>query len=214
MKITDRSKKRPRIWIDKKDIDLLAEHYPDSTPEEMIKLFNGRFTSVQITHKAIKLLIRKSEDYMKRFGRDESGKITGERSSWNKGIKYNAGGRSVLTRFKPGSKPKNHRPVGSTRVCSKDGYILVKIEEGIYKYRLLHREVWKKTHGKYPPPGSVVIFKDGNRKNCDPNNLSLITRKELMQLNTVQNMPDDLRKVIALKASLTRRINGNYGTKK
>ena len=40
---------------------------------------------------------------------------------------------------------------------------------------LKHRYIWQQHHGEVPK-GSMVVFKDGNRKNTDISNLLLITR--------------------------------------
>lgn len=126
---------------------------------------------------------------------------------WNKGMKgYDAGGRARKTRFKPGSVPPNRRPVGSTRL-TKEGYIEIKIEEGNRKWRLLHREVWKRHFGEYPAKDMVIVFKDGNRLNTDISNLELISRRELMDRNTVQNYPEEVKEVVRLRGVLTRKIN-------
>lgn len=128
---------------------------------------------------------------------------------WNKGMKgYLPGGRNHETRFIKGSIPKNHRPVGSIRT-NVHGYLEIKIEEGIHKWRLLHREIWKQHHGSYPPKGSAIVFKDGNKENCQIDNMQLLTRKQLMQRNIVHNLPETIKNVIALKTRLTRLINGN-----
>lgn len=66
------------------------------------------------------------------------------------------------------------------------------------KWRLLHREVWKQHHGEYPPRGTALIFKDGNRQNCDINNLELITRKQLMTRNSIHNYPQEIIEVTRL----------------
>lgn len=126
---------------------------------------------------------------------------------WNKGLKgIDVGGRSKQTRFKKGTIPKNHRPVGSIRT-NVEGYLEIKTEEGMYKWRLLHREIWKQHHGAYPPKGSVIIFKDGNKTNCQIDNLQLLTREQLMQRNTIHNLPESIKNVIALNRSITLFIN-------
>ena len=77
----------------------------------------------------------------------------------------------------------------------------------MHKWRLLHRENWKKKHGKYPKNGQAIIFIDGNKLNCDISNLALITRQELMLKNSVHNLPAPLRQVIQLTGALRRRVN-------
>lgn len=187
-------------------IRILAKHYPDKTPGEMNKLLSGVFTVDQTADKAKKLGIRKSDAYRARFGIGENGCRTRGSLPWNKGIRFEAGGKSGVTRFKPGSIPPNWRPVGSTRI-TRDGYVEIKTAEGMFKWRLRHREVWKEHHGEYSPRGTAIIFRDGNRQNCDIDNLELLTRKQLMARNSIQNYPDEIKEVTHLRASITRKIN-------
>lgn len=126
---------------------------------------------------------------------------------WNKGIKFEAGGRSVSTRFKKGTRPPNHRPVGSTRV-TKDGYLEIKIEKGLHKWRLLHREIWKTHNGSYPKKSEAIVFIDGDKQNCSIENLKLVSRCDLMKMNSVQNYPENVKEVIRLKSVLRRKLNG------
>ena len=99
---------------------------------------------------------------------------------WNKGLKWDSGGRSHETRFKPGNMPHNHRPVGSERI-SKDGYIEVKVAEP-KTWKGKHVVIWEREHGPRPK-GHKVIFADGNRRNFDPENLILVSSAELCRMN-------------------------------
>ena len=161
-------------------------------------MFSGRYTAGQISRKARNNGVCKSQAYRQAHGIDANGRMVANNKPWNKGIRFQAGGRAVLTQFKPGSSPPNKRMVGETRI-TKDGYIEIKTEEGKDKFKLLHRENWKKEHGQYPPPGTALIFKDGDKTNCDVSNLQLVTRQELMQMNSVHRLPEELKQVIAMK---------------
>jgi HNH endonuclease len=99
---------------------------------------------------------------------------------WNKGKKGTTGWST--TRFKAGAVPPNHRPVGSERKCATDGYIYVKVAEGIGQYRLKQRVIWEQHHGPIPP-SNMVVFLDNNRENFDIENLALVSRGELAVLN-------------------------------
>lgn len=99
---------------------------------------------------------------------------------WNKGIKWDSGGRSHETRFKPGQMPHNHKPVGSERI-SKDGYVEIKVAEP-KTWRGKHVIEWEKLHGPRPK-GHKVIFADGNRRNFSPDNLILVSSAELVRMN-------------------------------
>lgn len=84
------------------------------------------------------------------------------------------------TMFSKGHIPSNHKPVGSERI-SKDGYIEVKVQEP-NKWKLKQRIVYEELKGKIPE-GSTIIFLDGNKLNCNIDNLKCITRSELLYLN-------------------------------
>ena len=200
-------RKQRQTWTPEQE-QVVRDHYADTEPERMIALLDNIFSSVQIGHKAKQLGVRKSAEYCQQHGCSETGQRVKGHTPWNKGTNYNAGGKSPQHRFRPGAVPKNLRPVGSIRV-DVDGYVQIKIAEGKLQWRLLHRENWKKHHGKYPPPGCALLFKDGNKQNCDIENLELVTRKQLMALNSIQNYPEEIREVTHLRAVITRRINDN-----
>lgn len=71
------------------------------------------------------------------------------------------------------------KPVGSERL-DKDGYIRVVVDGG--KERLKHHLVWERENVPVKPD-EVLIFLDGDRKNCEIENLFLLKRKFLGQLN-------------------------------
>ena len=112
------------------------------------------------------------------------------------------------TMFKKGNKPHNTKPVGSINVrLDSDGrpYQYIKIKDS--HWELLQRYVWTQAHGEIPP-GSVVIFLDGNYLNCELNNLQVISRKENMARNTIQRYPAELQEVMKLTSKLKRKTNG------
>ncbi len=112
---------------------------------------------------------------------------------WNKGMKgINTGGEA--TQFKPGHRPANWVPLGSERV-NGDGYVDVKVRDGQLQknWKGKHIIVWEKHHGRSAPPGHAVIFGDGNKRNFDPENLILVTRKQLVRLNQKKLIQGDAR---------------------
>lgn len=199
-----RHTKKPQYWTSEQK-KILIENYADSTPQQMIELLNGVFDMAQISKKAQRIGIRKSDDYKLR--EINKGRLPPGNIPWNTGQHYNAGGKAKDTQFKPGSTPPNTCAVGTQRVNDK-GYIEIKIEEGEgrKKWKLLHREVWQRNHGK-PPKGSIIIFKDHNKNNCAIENLQLITKEQLMLENSGHNYSEDLKEVMRLKAAITRKIN-------
>lgn len=142
-----------------------------------------------------------------------SGQFVDGDTPWNtntKGLmKPNAGS------FKPGSKPSNQNDFGHERICPKDHYILIKIDEinphtgfrGRYVHK--HRWVWEQHYGKVPE-GKIVSLIDGNKQNCDPSNLELIDRGILARFNKNQlskapcEIKPALRTLIKLQVSVNR----------
>lgn len=93
--------------------------------------------------------------------------------------------------------------VGDTRINSM-GYVDVKLAEGIWNG--LHRENWKKCYGSYPPKGFAITFKDGDKINCDIDNLTLISLKDILKKNDIRNMPQELQDVIRTQCIIKRMI--------
>jgi hypothetical protein len=124
--------------------------------------------------------------------------------SWNLGRKGYMGANR--TSFRKGNSPANRQPLGTERVDSKDGFILVKIAErnpytgAATRYKHKHVHVWETLNGPVPK-GHVVSFRDGIKANCEPDNLMLLTRAELLVLNQhgYKDLPAELKpSVLAL----------------
>lgn len=108
--------------------------------------------------------------------------------------------------FKIGHTPHNHQPVG-TEIVVEDGYVKVKVAEP-KQWKWKHRMVWEAHNGNIPP-GHNIQFKDGNRQNCDINNLYMISRKvQLKEQNSMYaRYPEEVVANIKALGSLTRSIN-------
>ena len=83
--------------------------------------------------------------------------------------------------FERGKKPPNYVPVGTEKVRPSNGYVWVKIAEP-KKWRMKQLLVWEEAHGPIPE-GYKVYFKDGDRQNCELDNLMLIEQRVLGSLN-------------------------------
>lgn len=100
--------------------------------------------------------------------------------------------RTKGTRFQKGQPSRKKKPIGSTRVCSKDGYVLVKVA-GKKACQLKHRVIYEEHYGPIPK-NMVVTFVDGNRLNLDITNLLLISQRENSLINKkgLRNDDEDL----------------------
>lgn len=71
----------------------------------------------------------------------------------------------------------------------------------------VHRIVWREA-GRDIPPRHALVFRDGNKRNFDLNNLELVTRQELMRRNSYHNnYPKAIGELIQLRGALVRKIN-------
>ena len=133
----------------------------------------------------------------------------------NKGVKMTAEMYEMVkpTMFKKGNKPANTKPAGTINVRADSSgrlYQYIKIKD--CHWELLQRYVWTKANGEIPP-GSVVIFLDGNYLNCELTNLQVISRRENMARNTIQRFPAELQEIMKLTCKLKRKTNGKQQTK-
>lgn len=195
--------RQPRKWTKEKVEDLIRL-YQDNSTKDIAYLLG--FTAGAINNKAHLLGIKKSIEFIRIFLKG------GERTRFAKGnIPWNVGLKGVNnppkhTLFKSGHKPKNHKPVGSLRK-SRDGYLEIKVAEGLKQWKPLHHKTWFDHHGEYPKKGFVLIFKDGNKDNFEINNLDLISKADIIALNTINRFPAELRELIFLSSKLKRKLN-------
>lgn len=117
-------------------------------------------------------------------GRFEAGHVPA-----NKGIKGVCASGCEKTWFQKGHIPSDHRPVGSERIDSKDGYTLVKVEEPSV-WKLKQHVVWEQHHGPIPD-GYKIIFLDQDKSNFDINNLALVSSSELLTMNRHKLISND-----------------------
>jgi hypothetical protein len=124
----------------------------------------------------------------------------------------------ATTQFKPGERrgiaEKNWCPIGTIR-SDAEGYLRIKVREGrkgeAYGFGntkiwpLLQRHVWEQHRGPIPD-GHAVVFKDGDRANCDIGNLEVISRRDLMLRNSSQRWGKEVFEVIQLRGALNRKL--------
>jgi hypothetical protein len=114
------------------------------------------------------------------------------------------------TMFKPGNRPHNWKPDGSI-VERKDTdlsgrvYLYYKIRDS--KWILYHNKIWIDANGPIPNK-HIIIFKDGNTRNCQLDNLQCISMKENVIRNSIQRFPKEIIEVIKLTSKLNKTING------
>lgn len=210
---------KKRHWTPAEDT-AIRDLYPTQSAYEIGEILNR--SARMIWNRASELGIKKPREAIAERARKRSNDPNhGSRATrfqpgltpWNKGKPFHAGGRSVDTQFKPG-KPRTgkaaalYRHVGSLRI-NADGYIDRKINDDKPYYKRWkgeHLVIWEAANGPVPA-GCAVIFKDGNKRNFDLDNLELITRREMMLRNTVHRHGPEIAGLSQLRGALKRQIN-------
>lgn len=104
------------------------------------------------------------------------------------------------TMFKKGQPPRNAKPIGYERL-GKDDYIEIKTAQG---FRSKHRAIWEAKFGPVPK-SHIVIFRDGDKRNFDIDNLELISRVESVRRNRFVFAPE-FREVLGVINQLQKAI--------
>jgi len=184
---------RLRIYTEEQTA-FIKENYKGRSIKDMTALFNSRFRAEK-TELQIRSFVHNRSITSGRTGRFPKG-----HKPWNTGSKGQGLTRANITSFKKGDIPANRKPIGSERIDSKDGFVLIKIREcdpytGFpTRYKLKHVRMWEKANGPVPE-GMVVAFVDGDRTRCELDNLMLISRAQLLYLNGhgYRDTPDELK---------------------
>jgi hypothetical protein len=111
---------------------------------------------------------------------------SGRTGCFEKGSKpWNTGTKGVCKpnsgNFKKGQISWNKKPVGYERICSKDGYVLIKTAEPNV-FELKHRVIWEKENGPVPM-NQVLAFKNQDKTDCRLDNLILMSRTDMVRYN-------------------------------
>lgn len=191
----------PKRLFSTEQVQFIRDTYVDISSRELADQFNAEF-GTSFSRQQIFSFVHKNKINSGRTGRFEKG-----HSTWNKGIKGCIGPN--VTSFKKGHRPKSWKPIGSERIDSKDGYILVKIAErdphsgAPTRYKMKHVHAWEGAKGPVPK-GHAVIFKDGDKLNCTLSNLLLVSRTELLILNMhrYREAPEEVKPSILALAKL------------
>lgn len=213
-----------RRWTDD-EIAILRDLFPNHRTEDVATMI-GRSTTIT-AQKANNIGLRKSAEYLASPAsgrllpgdtRGLSGRIQPGQTPWNKGIKFEPGGRSAETRFKAGLRPHNTRAVGDTKL-TKDGTLVRKISDATGKrcnrWRAVHELVWTEANGPLPPK-HIVVFRPGMAtakvEEITLDRVECISLAENMRRNTVHNYPPEIARLLILRGALNRQINKRSST--
>ena len=184
----------------KEHLDWLKENYPSMSRREIAESFNREFNLSRSYNSVIACL----KNHKIKSGR--TGSFKKGQTAWNLGLKGYMGRN--ITSFKKGRVPHNQRPLWSERIDS-DGYVKLSIPAKnrntgfATRYKNKHVWIWEQENGPVPT-GHVVIFKDGDNRNFEKDNLVLVTRRELLSLNQhgYKQHPEELKPSVLALAKL------------
>ncbi|MAC81463.1 MAG: HNH endonuclease [Rhodobacteraceae bacterium] len=176
-------------WIEySKDELAWIEANSTRTRREAHADFQGTFARPDVSLSNFNSLCKRKGWMTGRTGQYNKG-----RTPENKGMKCapGTGGRhpnARKTQFKKGHQPHTWRGAGHERICSKDGYVVMIVDEPnpwtgaatrpVHK----HRYLWEKANGPIPE-GHVLKCLDGDKTNTDPSNWELIPQALLPRLS-------------------------------
>lgn len=218
-KVLKLTKLKKKFYFSPEQTEELIKIYPTTSNDDIAAKFGCTRRSVNGI--ASKMGLKKDPEYMLRITQ----KLAKDLGESGKGFRFKQGntppnkGKKMdefmtpeqmiqfkLHQKKKGDRPHNWLPVGS-EVITDEGYVTVKLAEGMYNWEHKHRIVWELHHGPIPK-GYNVQFKDGNRLNCDDvKNLYLISREEQLRTeNTICRYPNELRTAISYLSKLNKQI--------
>ena len=160
--------------------DYILENYKGVGPKNMANALNEKF-GTSYTHQQLKTYYRNHSLNSGLDGRFPKGGIPANKGKKMSPEQYE---KCKGTMFKKGNIPFNHMEVGAI-THTTEGYLVKKIsEEGTQRERweFVHRATWEKHYGPIPED-KMVSFLDGDKDNCDIDNLVLIDNTENLELN-------------------------------
>jgi hypothetical protein len=193
-------------------VRIVVENYPNHTIAECVELSG---LSKAIVYKiACEHNIKKTAEWKQKRKnlflkkgkntRYQKGNIPENKGrKWAEYMSLDGQKNCLKTCYKMGNIPYNYRPLGSERF-TKGGYIEVKTQEPDV-FELKHRVVLQQHNGKIPK-GYNIQFKDGNRTNCDIENLYMINQHEQVRNNSIHKYPKELQRAIRTVNKLNKLI--------
>lgn len=154
----------------------LAEVVPGRSHAEACAMMRKRFGS-DLCASQIKGAIPRYGLNTGRTGRFERGHVPANKGTHNGGW--------PPTQFKKGIVPANRVPLGTEKLRA-DGYLYVKTQDGKKNanWKQKHIVAWEAENGPVPE-GHALMFRDGDRMNCTPDNLIMVSRNELVRFNNL-----------------------------
>ena len=188
-------------------IQFLADHYPKAPVKDWIDTFNQTFATDKskgaITGTCKRFGIKSGRD-----GRFEQGHV-----SHNKGKSFPLRGRAKETAFggDRSNSNDNKKPIGSTRVCQKDGYLIVKVADPSV-WRHAHVVLWEQERGNIPSEHVIRFYDNSPEKIKAPtiDNLFMVSRSVHARLTQMKlsDTPMEHKETLILIAKIEQEIKG------
>lgn len=164
----------------RKFIKAVLELVPSHSLQEIADILSVRFGR-PVTYGMLRGIMKRRGILTGRTGQFEPGVSHGKGRTLSDETREKIRG----TWFKKGGVAHNKVPVGTE--VFRAGYMLVKVKDGPDldqwdRWVAKHRLVWEQAHGPIPE-GMMVIFLDGNTRNCELSNLALVSKEENGILN-------------------------------
>lgn len=191
----------------KEEIQFILDNYKGIGNQELCDRLNEKFKTNHSLNRV------KRFKFNHKLNSGLTGRFKKGHTTFNKGLKQTdfmsdeAIERTKKTRFKKGLKSHNKKPLGSERICTKDGYIIVKVgEPDVWKHK--HRVVWEKVNGPIPK-GHKIVFLDGDKNNISIDNLKIVSSGALAIVNRHIGLSDDeqLNETIYNTAELQAKLS-------
>lgn len=213
--------KQPRRRFTPVEDAILRERFADTRTEDLAREI-GRTVSAT-SQRAHKLGLHKSAEYLASPAacRLRRGDNVGAPYRFPKGhVPANKGtrrpgwapGRMKETQFRKGERRgvahTLWKPIGTERV-SRDGYLERKINNDRplqRRWRAVHLILWESVNGPLPP-GHAIAFRNGDKTDIRLENLELLTRRALMQRNSLHRYPKEIARAVQLLGAVRRKIN-------
>lgn len=186
--------------VTKEQAAFIAASYKKWSIQQLTKEFNAKF-GTNMAEKQIRGFTRNHAIKSGRTGQFEKGN-----PAHNKGIKgWTPGGNAQKSQFKKGHMPASHKPIGSERVCTKGGFVMVKVAEP-RTWRMKHVIEWEK-HNPPVKKNECITFKDNNPLNWHIDNLMLVTRAQLAIMNKLKlgKAPAEFKEAARTLADITMK---------
>ncbi len=191
---------RAPIIYEPEELAFIEQH--KSLPRaEAHAMFCARFMRSDISLQNFKALCTRKGWKTGRTGRLEKGNVP-----FNKGMKGWCAPRSEKGQFRKGNVPRTRRGAGHERIDSREGYVIMIVDEvnpwsgAATRPVFKHRWLWEKAHGPLPAK-HILKCLDGDRANTDPSNWVAIPPAMLPGLTgrfgrDFDNAPPELKQTI------------------